>query len=170
MSWCWLALLRHPAAAALAAAPVTDRRGGTEMVLAAFPADAQPPDGAVKVDARAVDPGGAPAAASLVLAPPGRWWAFDDPAVADATRRVLAATVVPLLSTLTLGDDRFVGAITAVRDGSTRRLHDDPFGLLFPRRLLDVDGGLLGAMPAPVGPCIQRYGPGNPWPWDRFGT
>jgi hypothetical protein len=37
-------------------------------------------------------------------------------------------------------------------------------------RILRVDAGLLGTMPAPVGPDTQRYGAGNPWPWDRFGS
>jgi hypothetical protein len=31
-----------------------------------------------------------------------------------------------------------------------------------------VGPGLLGAAPAPAGSVIERYGGGNPWPWDRF--
>ena len=53
--------------------------------------------------------------------------------------------------------------------GYPRRLADDPFARQFPARILRVDAGLLGTMPAPVGPGTQRYGAGNPWPWDRFG-
>jgi hypothetical protein len=35
--------------------------------------------------------------------------------------------------------------------------------------LLSVEAGILGSMTAPTGPVIERYGSGNPWPWDRFG-
>ena len=33
------------------------------------------------------------------------------------------------------GDDRFVGAITAVHDDEPTRLRDDPFAAIFPTRL-----------------------------------
>jgi hypothetical protein len=56
-----------------------------------------------------------------------------------------------------------------VRDDPVR-LGDDPFARLFPARILRVDAGLLGTMPPLVGPGTQRYGAGNPWPWDRFGS
>ncbi len=51
-----------------------------------------------------------------------------------------------------------------------RRLVDDPFVRIFPQRLLDVEGGLLGWLPPPAGPTIERYGSAEPWPWDRFGN
>lgn len=73
------------------------------------------------------------------------------------------------LSTLVLGDSRFAGAFTAMRgDDPTNRLADDPFGSVFPARLLRVGPGLVGKMTEPVGPGIQRYGSTNPWPWDQF--
>jgi hypothetical protein len=47
-------------------------------------------------------------------------------------------------------------------------LTDDPFGRVFPARLLWVAEGVLGAALSPVGPVIERYGSANPWPGDRF--
>jgi hypothetical protein len=44
----------------------------------------------------------------------------------------------------------------------------DPFGVLFPASVLQVEAGILGRMPFPAGPVTQRYGPENPWPSDRF--
>ena len=82
---------------------------------------------------------------------------------------VLAAPPVDVVSTFVTGDDRFVGAITAVHDDDAIRLRDDPFATIFPATLVRVGPGLLGTTPAPVGPVIQRYGGANPWPWDRFG-
>jgi hypothetical protein len=48
------------------------------------------------------------------------------------------------------------------------RLRDDPFARIFPSRLLAIDAGILGSVLAPTGPTIERYGSGNPWPWDLF--
>ena len=48
--------------------------------------------------------------------------------------------------------------------GDRSRLESDP---IFPAEIVEVGPGLLGATPAPTGPVIQRYGGGNPWPWDR---
>jgi hypothetical protein len=31
-----------------------------------------------------------------------------------------------------------------------------------------VDAGLLGVVPPPCGPTIERYGSAQPWPWDRY--
>ena len=70
-------------------------------------------------------------------------------------------------STLLEGDDRCRGALTGVR-GELGRLGYDPFANLFPVVVLRVGPGLLGHVPTPVGPSIQRYGGANPWPWDRF--
>ena len=30
------------------------------------------------------------------------------------------------------------------------------------------EAGVFGTVPPPAGPTIERYGSGNPWPWDRF--
>ncbi len=90
-----------------------------------------------------------------MLAPEGVRLAFDDVAVQQARRDVLAW---------------LEGAITVARGSAGRaKLADDPFARIFAARILSVDGGLLGRVPAPVGPTIERYGSANPWPWERFG-
>jgi hypothetical protein len=103
-----------------------------------------------------------------VLAPPRARLPFDDPAVQGARRAVLAGPPRRLVSTLLRGDSIFAGALTGLPDGEPDGLVDDPFGRVFPARLLHVGPGLLGAMPPPAGPVIERYGSGAPWPWDRF--
>jgi hypothetical protein len=163
VSWCWLARASERPDGAFAAAGLSS--GG---FLAAFPASDPPPEGARKVDVRAIDPDGDPALASLVLAPDGVTIAFDDPAVSGALRAVLAATWPDVLSTLVVGDSRFAGAVTAIRNGDRSRLAADPFARIFPAELVGVGPGLLGRTPMPTGPVIQRYGGGEPWPWDRF--
>lgn len=98
----------------------------------------------------------------------GTWLLFDDVAVSHAIRSVLAGPPVDVVSTFVTGDDRFVGAITAVHDDEPTRLRDDPFAAIFPTCLVRAGPGLLGRTPTPVGPMTQRYGAANPWPWDRF--
>jgi hypothetical protein len=115
-----------------------------------------------------VDADGAPARVSLVLAPPRARLPFDDLAVQGARRAVLAGPPRRLVRTLVRGDSIFAGAITALPDDEPPGIVADPFGLVFPARLLRVGGGILGSMPAPAGPVIERYGSGNPWPWNRF--
>ncbi len=92
---------------------------------------------------------------------------FDDPIVSGALRAALAAPWPDVLSTLVVQSSRFAGALTAVRDGDRSRLESDTFARTFPAEIVEVGPGLLGATPAPTGPVIQRYGGGNPWPWDR---
>ena len=48
------------------------------------------------------------------------------------------------------------------------RLGDDPFARVFPPRVLHVGAGVLGRVPWPAGPVIERYGSAQPWPADRF--
>jgi hypothetical protein len=72
------------------------------------------------------------------------------------------------VTTLVRGDSIFAGALTALADEEPEGLVDDPFARIFPARRLRVGAGLLGAVPPPAGPVIERYGSGNPWPWDRF--
>jgi len=163
VSWCWLARVDEAPAGALAAASLSS--GG---YLAALSADAEAPPGKRKVDARAVDPNGEAALVSLVLPPDGITIAFDDPAVSGALRASLAQPWPDVLSTLVVESSRFAGALTAVRDGDRSRLGSDPFARIFPAELVEVGPGLLGRTPSPVGPGIQRYGGGNPWPWDSF--
>ncbi len=168
MGWKWLGIVAARPVDAIAAATLHRVDGAPLGLLAAWEPDAAPVHHAVKIDGRALDPRSEPALASLVLAPPGIYLPFDDLAVSSAMRKVLQGRDADVVSTLLLGDDRFVGGLTAVRGGDTSRLDDDPFARCFPAQIVVVGRGLLGRMPAPVGPGIQRHGAGNPWPWDRF--
>jgi hypothetical protein len=170
MTWRWIAPRQDRPASADAAVQVREPDGHPAGFLAVWPQGAKRPRQGRRIDARAIDLSGEAAWVSLVWAPDGVWLDFDDPAVVEATREVLAQPwSAAVLSTLMVEEMRFGGAVTAVRD-DPRRLADDPFARLFPARILWVDAGLLGTMPAPVGPGTQRYGAGNPWPWDRFGS
>lgn len=159
MTWCWFALLDEPAADATAQAPVEG--GGW---LAAWQKRAKPVRGARRIDARIIDPKGDAAWISLVLPPAGVRLPFDDLAVQQARREVLARPPVDALSTLLSDASHFEGAVTVMRG----RIVDDPFALVFPAQLLRVDGGLFGRVPPPCGPTIERYGSAQPWPWDRY--
>ena len=92
--------------------------------------------------------------------------AFDDGAVGGALRRRLAMAWPVAVSTALVDWSRIAGAVTVGLEE-----HDvlgDPFAAVFPRQVLRVPPGTLGTIPAPTGPCITRYGSGNPWPWDRY--
>jgi hypothetical protein len=171
MTWMWLAHLDAlpggPPPAAWAEVAETD--GTPAGVLAVWPSETRPRARAVKVDGRVVDPEGTAARVSLVTAPDRVRLPFDDTAVQGARRAVLAGRPMRLVSTFLRGDSIFAGAITAAPDSDEGALRDDPFARIFPRWILDVGPGLLGAVPAPAGPVIERYGSGNPWPYDRFG-
>ena len=170
MSWRWIALREDRPEGAETAVAVQELDGQPAGFLAVWPQGAKRPHGGRRIDARAIDASGEAAWVSLVLAPAGISLDFDDPAVVGATRDALAQPwSAAVLSTLVVDRMRFGGAVTAMRD-DPRRLADDPFARLFPARILKVDAGLLGTMPAPVGPGTQRYGAGNPWPWDQFGS
>jgi hypothetical protein len=163
VSWAWLALVADEPADADAASPV---EGG---FLAAWTQRAKPARDARRVDARLIDARGAPALVSLVLPRAGVSWLFDDPAVQEARRRVLAGRPFDAVSTLLRDSSHFEGAVTVARGGDEQRLRwEDPFARVFPARLLRVEGGLFGRVPAPAGPTIERYGSAQPWPWDRF--
>lgn len=172
MTYAWIVSAPAPPRAALAYARLTTLDGTPAGGLAALPSDVGAPAGAGKVDVRAVDPAGPPGVVSLVLAPPGVWLPFDDVAVSGAIRRALAGSPCDVVSALSQSDDRLVGALTGVHgeDVATARLRlaDDPFAVLLPRRVLRIGPGFLGRTPTPVGPSMQRYGAGSPWPWDRF--
>jgi hypothetical protein len=166
VSWAWLALVEERPDDADAVAQL----GGADSgFLAAWVRRAKPVREARRVDARIVDPDGEPALVSLVLPPPGVRLLFDDPAVQQARRRVLAGPPFDAVSTLLRDSSHFEGAVTVARGGDEARLRwEDPFALVFPARLLRVGGGLFGRVPAPAGPTIERYGSEQPWPWDRF--
>jgi hypothetical protein len=169
MSRCWLALVEGDVAGADAAALAFTLDGRAAGALAAWRRRAKPVRGALRVDERLVDPDGAAAAISLVLAPPGIRMPFDDLAVQQARRLVLLHPFPAAVSTLLRHDSHFEGAITVARSPTERhRLRDDPFARIFPSRLLAVEAGVLGSVAPPTGPTIERYGSGNPWPWDRF--
>jgi hypothetical protein len=169
MSRCWLALVERPAHGADAAAPARTLAGRPAGTLAAWYRAAKPVREALRVDERLIHPGGAAAWISLVLPPAGVRLAFDDLAVQQARRQVLFHRFPAAVSTLLRDDSHFEGAITVARSAADKqRLGDDPFARIFPCRLLAVEAGILGAVAAPTGPTIERYGSGNPWPSDRF--
>ena len=72
------------------------------------------------------------------------------------------------VSTLLTDDSHFEGSILVARGEEAARLADDPFARIFPARLLHVGAGVLGRVPWPAGPVIERYGSAQPWPADRF--
>lgn len=168
MTRCWLALLDGPAADATAQAPAHEADGAPAGWLVAWRRRSKPVRAARRVDPRIVDPGGAPAWVSLVRPPPGVRLPFDDLAVQQARRDVLARPPQDAVSTLLADASHFEGAVTVARGAGVQRLADDPFARVFPARLLRVGGGVLGAVVPPCGPAIERYGSAQPWPWDRY--
>jgi hypothetical protein len=168
MSWCWLDLLAAPADDADTQARVFEPDGTPAGWLAVWLRRAKPSRSARRIDPRLVDRHGAAAWISLVRAPDGVRLAFDDLAVQQARRAVLAAPAQDAVSTLLSDASHFEGALTVARGARVARLADDPFARIFPARVLRVDAGLLGAVPPPCGPTIERYGSAQPWPWDRY--
>lgn len=165
----YLALLADRPADADAVADVRDERGHALGVLAAWTGHERPRADAVRIDPRAIDPGGEAMLCSLVLAPAEVSVDFDDPAVVGATRAALLLPPADLISTFVRRGHRFAGAITGVRHAARRwRLDADPFARIFPGRIVRIGPGLLARVPAPTGPGTQRYGSGDPWPYDAF--
>jgi hypothetical protein len=162
VSWLWFAQVTEAQRAGAWASAAVSGADGPEGFLAVWPAPERPRVPAVKVDARIVDPRGAAGEVSLVLAPPRVRIPFDDTAVQQARREVLAGRPPRAISTLLRGDSIFAGAITVDPAG------DDPFARIFTAKLLTVGAGLLGAVPAPPGPDIERHGSGAPWPYPSF--
>jgi hypothetical protein len=125
--------------------------------------------GDLRADPRIFDPAGAPAWVSLIVVPEPLRPPFDDLAVQQARRRVLAEQPPDAVSTLLGDDSRFAGAITVRRGpGARELLADDPFARIHPARIVAVQAGVFGTVPAPSGPTIERHGSARPWPWDRF--
>jgi hypothetical protein len=165
----WLALADQRPEEATAAASV-EEHGNAAGFLVAWEQRAKPRREALRVDPRIIDPDGAPAWASLVLVPAGVRLPFDDLAVQEARRRVLAGPPLDGVSALMRDSSHFEGSISVLRGERAKELlRDDPFGRLFPARLLRVADGVLGAALQPAGPVIERYGSANPWPGARFG-
>ena len=169
MSRCWLALVAGSASGADAAARAVTLDGQPAGTLAAWRRRAKPVRDALRVDERLIDPNGAPAWISLVLPPADVRLPFDDLAVQQARRLVLARPPLDGVSTLLRDDSHFEGAISVARSPKAKHwLLEDPFARIFPGRLLTVDAGVLGSVAPPTGPTIERYGSSNPWPWDSF--
>ena len=166
MSAVWLTLTPGRPTGAAAVGRLTEADGAPAGYLAAWTA---PRPGGLRAWAAIVDAGGPAAVVSLVLAPPGRRLAFDDPAVQQARRRVLAGRPADACTTLLSDDTHFEGALTAWRGLGPEMVPDDPFGHVYPARILQLGPGLIGRAPAPCGPTIERYGSASPWPADRFG-
>ena len=120
-----------------------------------------------RVDARIVDAEGAPARISLVLPPAGVRLAFDDLAIQQARRELLLGEPFDAVTTLLSDDSHFEGSLLVAR-GQSGRPTDNPFARVFGARILQVGAGLLGRVPWPAGPVIERYGSAQPWPADRF--
>lgn len=167
MSWLWFALRSDAPSNSAASAPVRTVDGTAAGHLVAWERSADRPDGAAKIDARAVDPSGGAGWVSLVLPGESETLPFDDAAVSGALRDVLALSPAQVFSTLSAGDDRWLGSLTAT-PSRDERLASDPFARLARPMVLRVDAGFLGLTPALPGPVIQRYGSDTPWPSDRF--
>ena len=169
MSRCWIAHLEQEPSGALASARATLPDGSPAGVLACWRQAAKPVRGALRCDERIVDAEGEDAWISLAQAPENVRLPFDDLAVQEARRDVLARPPFDAVSSLLRDDSHFEGSIVVARGpGARERLRDDPFARLFGATILHVGAGLLGSVAAPVGPTIERYGSANPWPWDRF--
>ena len=165
MSWAWLALVAAAPEDADASAPARTL-GEPACVLAAWLRRARPTREAWRVDRRIVDAAGAPARVSLVLAT-GRL-PFDDLAIQQARRDLLLGEPFDAVTTLLRDDSHFIGSLLVARGADEARLGDDPFARVFPPRVLHVGAGVLGRVPWPAGPVIERYGSAQPWPADRF--
>jgi len=137
-------------------------------VLAAWLRHAKPVRHARRADARIVDSGGASARISLLLPPDGFRLPFDDLAVQQARRDLLQMEPFDAVTTLLTDDSHFQGSLLVARGADAGRLGDDPFGRLFAPRVLHVGAGVLGRVPWPAGPVIERHGSAQPWPAERF--
>lgn len=168
MSWAWLALVDEHPEGADASAVARTLAGERVGVLAAWRRRAKPVSHAWRVDARIVDHGGASARLSLVLPPPGIRLAFDDVAIQQARRELLLGEPFDAVTTLLRDDSHFEGSLLVARGEAVARLGEDPFARVFPARVLHVGAELLGRVPWPAGPVIERYGSAQPWPADRF--
>lgn len=126
----------------------------------------RPTPRALRVDERIAAGGGPATWASWCRFDGGESLAFDDGAVTAALRRVLAAPWPVAVSTALVDWSRIAGCLTLAT--SEAEVERDPFARVFPRTVLRIAAGSLGAIPAPTGPCLTRYGSGNPWPWDRY--
>ncbi len=167
---CWLAVVDAAPPTADAAAALHTPSGVHAGWLAIWLRASKPLRDARRADPRILDGDGPPATISLVLPDRDALTIFDDTAVQGARRAVLAdARPADLVTTLLVDASHFAGSLTARRGtDAVSRLRDDPFLRVWPGRLLVVEAGLLGTVPAPPGPVIERRGSDVPWPGGRF--
>jgi hypothetical protein len=145
--------------------------GGEAGWLAVWRRSSKPVRDALLAWPGAFDPEGAPASVSLLVLPRELRVIFDDDAVQQARRRVLAGGPWAAVTSLVRDPSTFGGSLVAARGGDApARVLDDPFAAIAPGlvRRLDLGAGLVGAPAAPAGPVIERYGAAQPWPGDRF--
>jgi hypothetical protein len=168
VTWRWLDLVAEAPADAEGTAAVRRPDGTDAGFLAWWPKAEIRPGRALRVDERIVAGGGSATWLSWCrFDDDGASLAFDDGAVTGALRQRLEVAWPEAVSTLLVNWSRIAGAITTGVDAHGAAA--DPFTRVFPtRRLLRVDAGALGPIPAPTGPGVTRYGSGNPWPWDRY--
>ena len=167
---CWLALTDDTPQSADAAAELRGLDGSPAGWLAVWLRASKPLRDARRADPRIVDRAGPAAAISLVLPERDQFTIFDDLSVQGARRAILGdAEPADLVTTLLVDASHFAGSLTARRGpNALARLRDDPFLRVNPGRLLHVDSGLLGTVPAPPGPVIERHGSDVPWPGGSF--
>jgi hypothetical protein len=165
---CWFASVDRCPDDAWAAAEALQVDGVAFGWLAVWLRQDRPIREAVLADARAFDPGGAAAWASLLLVKAHVRVLFDDPAVQRARQALLAYNPFTAVTTLARDASSFGGSLVARRDpASPAAVVDDPFRVVANPVVLRIGPGLVGTSPALPGPVIERYG-GRPWPVDRF--
>jgi hypothetical protein len=167
---CWLALVEGEMPDSADAIAAVGGEDDVSRWLAAWSRDAKPLRTARRVDPAIIDAAGSAATVSITLPDRGKMTIFDDPAVQEARRRVLADPEPPdALSTLLLDASHFAGSVTVRRGPDAgRRLGEDPFRLVAPARVLEVGPGLFGVAALSCGPTIERHGSDVPWPGGRF--
>ena len=131
---------------------------------------AKPVRDARRADARIVDPAGAPARVSLVLPPDGRAAAVRRPRrPAGAPRRCSRGEPFDAVTTLLTRRLALRGLAARRARRGCRPPGRGPVRADLPRRGCCTSApGVLGRVPWPAGPMIERYGSAQPWPLDRF--
>ena len=168
---CWLALVAERPADAWATAQARDPDGDEAGWLTVWRRSSKPVREALLAWPGAFDPEGAPASVSLLVLPRGLRVIFDDQAVQEARRAILAGGRWAAVTSLVRDPSTFGGSLVAARGhDALARVRDDPFAAIAPGlvRRLELGPGLVGAPAAPAGPVIERYGAAQPWPGDRF--
>lgn len=166
----WVAVLDRAPAAADAVAPLHDVDGVPAGHLVAWKQSSKPIRDARRADPRILDGSGRAGWVSLTWPDRDDLLPFDDLAVQQVRRVVLAdARPVDLVTTLLVDDSRFAGSLSLRRGRDAhQRLAEDPFARIASARLLHVGPGLLGDVPPAAGPVIERHGSAVPWPGGTF--